>query len=131
MSKYRSRPTIVPWLSAKPDAREKRFIQVGNTLLLSCKFQELGAGARYLYLCMAMESGGRTAFILPQAAAKKYGISPSSLRRYINELESKKFIEVHSMKNLRKPNQYRFSFEWKAPSFHPSPMATCSKSMPR
>lgn len=46
-------------------------------------------------------------------AAKKYGIPHSSLRRYIRELEAGGWIEVRSMKALRKPNEYRFSFVWK------------------
>ena len=46
-------------------------------------------------------------------AAKKYGIPHSSLRRYIRELEAGGWIEVRSMKALRKPNEYRFSLTWK------------------
>ena len=62
MPRYKSRPTIVPWLSARPDNREKRFIQVGDSLLFSDAFQELRVGAKHLYLCMAMESGGKRDF---------------------------------------------------------------------
>ena len=114
MSGYKKVKTgLVPWLSAKADGREKRFIQVGNTLLLSQKFQSLGAGARQLYFCMAMESGGRRQFIFPQSAAKKYGITPSSLRRHVKELEDAGFLIVHSLQNLRLPNEYEFSLRWK------------------
>lgn len=80
MSKRKHGPTIVPALSAKVDNKEKRFIQVGNSLLLSKQFHALSTGSRFLYFCMAMESGGRKNFILPQKDAKKYGIAPSSLR---------------------------------------------------
>lgn len=134
MSKRKSRPTIVPWLSAKPDDREKRFIQVGNSLLLSHDFQALGAGSRYLYFCMAMESGGRRKFTFPLAAAKKYGIPSTSLRTHIRELAAHRLILVHSMKNLRKPNEYEFSLEWKLPAPPPSgvsPLAICSRSGPK
>lgn len=58
-SRRRGRDTIKPWLSARLDCKEGRFIQVGNSLLLSKEFQALTAGARFLYLCMTMESGGR------------------------------------------------------------------------
>ena len=64
MSKRKHGPTIVPALSAKVDNKEKRFIQVGNSLLLSKQFHALGTGSRFLYFCMAMESGGRKNFIL-------------------------------------------------------------------
>jgi hypothetical protein len=115
MSKYKTSPTIVPWLSARADSRERRFIQVGNSLLFVPRFQRLAPGAKYLYFCMAMESGGRRNFIFPQAAALKYGLPPSSLRRYIRELEASGFLKVYSMKNLRKPNLYEFDLTWKLP----------------
>ncbi len=70
MSKRKHGPTIVPPLSANVDNKEKRFIQVGNSLLLSKQFHALSTGSRFLYLCMAMESGGRKDFILPQKDAK-------------------------------------------------------------
>lgn len=123
--------SISPWLSARPDNREGRFIQLGNSLLLSKDFQTLDVGARYLYFCMAMESGGRREFLFPESAAKKYGLAPSSFRRYLKELASRRLIRIESMKNLRQPNRYAFVSDWKLPSvplLHASPMAICSKS---
>ena len=73
LSKRKHGPTIVPALSAKVDNKEKRFIQVGNSLLLSKQFHALSTGSRFLYFCMAMESGGRKNFILPQKDAKSTG----------------------------------------------------------
>lgn len=70
LSKRKHGPTIVPALSAKVDNKEKRFIQVGNSLLRSKQFHALSTGSRFLYFCMAMESGGRKNFILPQKDAK-------------------------------------------------------------
>ena len=104
---------ITAWMSAKADNKEKRFIQVGNSLLLSKEFHKLGVGARCLYMCMAMESAGKRGFEFPLSAAKKYGFGNSTLRRYIAELEEAKFITVNSMKNMRRPNEYAFSLEWK------------------
>ena len=72
LSKRKHGPTIVPALSAKVD-NKKRFIQVGNSLLLSKQFHALSTGSRFLYSCMAMESGGRKNFILPQKDAKSTG----------------------------------------------------------
>ena len=66
-----------------------------------------------MYLCMALESGGRMDFTFPQATAKKYGFPPASMRRYIKELQEKHFISVQSMANLRQPNEYSFSLVWK------------------
>lgn len=133
MPRYKSRPTIVPWLSAKPDNREKRFIQVGDSLLFSKAFQDLHAGARYLYFCMAMESGGKRVFKLPTAAAGKYGFARSSFWAYVRELEDKRFIVSRSNKHLRQPNDYSFSDGWKtispAPINRPEAMAICSKSI--
>ena len=115
LSKRKHGPTIVPALSAKVDNKEKRFIQVGNSLLLSKQFHALSTGSRFLYFCMAMESGGRKNFILPQKDAKKYGIAPSSLRKHINELETARFIRVFSGKPTREPNRYEFCQGWKLP----------------
>lgn len=133
MPKYKSKPTIVPWLSAKLDNREKRFIQVGDSLLFSKAFLELHVGARYLYFCMAMESGGKRNFQLPTAAAQKYGIKPSSFWTYVRELEDKRFIVSRSNKHLRQPNDYSFSDGWKtispAPINRPEAMATYSRSI--
>ena len=132
LSKRKHGPTIVPALSAKVDNKEKRFIQVGNSLLLSKQFHALSTGSRFLYFCMAMESSGRKNFILPQKDAKKYGIAPSSLRKHINELEVARFIRVYSGKPTREPNRYEFCQGWKLPTSHlrsHTPMAICSKSV--
>ena len=132
MPRYKSRPTIVPWLSAKQDNREKRFIQVGDSLLFSEAFTSLHVGARYLYFCMAMESAGKRNFQFPTSAAKKYGISSSSFWAYVQELFAGGFIEYRSNKHLRRANDYRFSEVWKSSLFpyHPKtgPMAISSTS---
>lgn len=107
---------ILPWLSARADVSEGRFLQIGNSLLLSKPFQALSAGAQVLYLCMALESGGRREFIFPLTSAKKYGIAARSFRRYLTELVDMGFLEKQSMANLRQPNEYNFSFAWKEKS---------------
>lgn len=104
---------IRPWLSARADCSEGRFLQIGNSLMLSKPFQALSPGAQMLYLCMALESGGRREFIFPRTAAKKYGVKPRSLLRYIDELSDAGFIDKTSLRNLRQPNEYSFSFRWK------------------
>ncbi len=104
---------IRPWLSARADCSEGRFLQIGNSLMLSKPFQALSPGAQMLYLCMALESGGRREFIFPRTAAKKYGVKHRSLLRYIDELSDAGFIDKTSLRNLRQPNEYSFSFRWK------------------
>lgn len=111
--KYRAKAELVPWLSAREDNVEKRFIQVGNTMLFNGAFRSLTVGCRYAYFCMAMESGGQRRFLFPQAAAKKYGLKPTSLRRYIDELETAGFLRVYSGRATREPNRYEFRFDWK------------------
>ena len=117
--------TILPWLSAKHDCSEGRFLQIGNSLLLSFKnkesgeeenaFLKLSDGAKVLYLCMAMESGGRRKFQFPKKAATKYRIAPASLRRHVDELVNAGLIKKQSGKNVRLPNDYEFCFDWKKP----------------
>ena len=105
--------TILPWLSARSDSREGRFVQVGNSLLLSEEFHGLNAGARFIYLCMALDAGGQREFEFTVTDAKKYGIDSATLRRRIPELVENGFLEVDSGRTVRKPNRYRFSFRWK------------------
>lgn len=107
MSKRKHGPTIVPALSAKVDNKEKRFIQVGNSLLLSKQFHALSTGSRFLYFCMAMESDGRKNFILSQKDAKSTG-SRLPACGSINELKAARFIRVYSEKPTREPNRYEF-----------------------
>ena len=109
----KKKKALLPWLSAKSDGKDGRFIQIGNSLLLSKTFQTLSPGAQHLYFCMAMESGGRQDFKFPLAVAKKYGIASTSLRRYITELAAGGYVTVQSNKNLRIANDYRFSIAWK------------------
>ena len=105
---------ILPWLSARTDGKEKRFLQVGNSLLLSDQMQHLKHGARYLYLCMALEAGGKREFTFPASAAKKYGIHENSFDRYKEQLISAGFIRIKASGRLtREKNIYEFRFDWK------------------
>ena len=112
--KTAKRCSILPWLSARLDCSEGRFLQVGNSLFLSKEFQALSAGAQIVFLCMALESGGRRDFTFPLATAKKYGIKRASFWRYVQELSDAGFIVRNSLANLRQPNEYEFSLIWKS-----------------
>jgi len=114
---------IRPWLSAQHDCKEGRFLQVGNSLLFSPEYQRLPATARHLYLCMAMESGGRQEFTFPLRAARKYAIPQTTFERNMKVLKEHKFIKLieprqatpedGDYRTIRPESRYRFSLEWK------------------
>lgn len=102
------------WLSANQDSRDGRFIQLGNSFLFSERVKSLKSGAFRLYICMAMEAGGRREFKFPKSAALKYGITYTSYRRYLTELIKCEFISCKQNNwNLREENVYQFNFGWK------------------
>ena len=106
--------TIKPWLSAHLDNREGRFIQVGNSFLLAKDMPELSAGAKLMYLCMTMESGGHIEFQFPRMAALKYGFPEATAARHVKELLAVGMIElIGSGRFTKTPNQYRFTTAWK------------------
>lgn len=115
MAKRKSGGKLRPWLSAKPDSREGRFLQVGNSLLLDKRFQELSTGARMLYFCIANESGGQREVKFPHGAARKYGFASTSFERYVKELREKGFLFLTGGMDCGRfeANVYRFSFAWK------------------
>ena len=114
MPKRKTGGVMLPWLSARPDNKEGRFLMVGNSFLLSEKVQNLSPGARFMYLSMAMESAGKREFTFSRSTAQKFGISETTAARYIKELSSSGFIETVSCGRFaRVPNVYRFSFSWK------------------
>lgn len=84
MSKRKHGPTIVPALSAKVDNKEKRFIQVGNSLLLSKQFHALSTGSRFLYFRMAMESGVYGDNVFEKCGINRDGAGEVGKPRYSN-----------------------------------------------
>lgn len=115
MSRKRTvRKELLPWLSANPDGHEGRFVQIGNSLVLSNSFHKLTPSAQFMYLCMCMESAGKRDFKFPESAMKKYGIIPRTGRRCLEALIEHGFVECScSGKNTRTASDYRFSFKWK------------------
>lgn len=104
MAKSQSSKPLKRWLTASSDCREKRFVQIGNTLLFDKKFTSLSVGARYLYILAANEAAGSRDFQFPALKMKALGIK---------ELIDAGFVElVRSGRNTRTPNDYRFSFYW-------------------
>lgn len=117
--KTAERCAVPAWASARIDNREKRFIQVGNSLFFDRTFQELSPGAKVTYLAMMMECAGRREFQFPHAAARKYNIPPRSFDRYMRELVMSGFISCQSGANTREPNVYAFQFGWKQTPIEP------------
>lgn len=116
MSKRQSAKPLSRWLTAAPDCRESRFIQVGNSLLFSKAAQQLSPGAFKLYLCCAMEAGQFRNFQLTESKAKQYGFAKRSFIRYRDELKKAGFIQVDKCgKTTREPNDYSFCFSWLEP----------------
>lgn len=112
--KSAQRADMRPWASAHLDCKEGRFVQLGNSLMLSKAFQVLSTGARMLYICACAECGGRRQFTFPSRTMKKYGIPERSGRRYLIELEERGFITcVCSGKNTRHDSDYEFCLNWK------------------
>ena len=79
--KRRRKIEIVPWMSGNPTNEEKRFIQVGNSLLFHNAFSRLTVGCRYLYFCMSMECAGKRKFVFPRAGAPPMATSSKSVAK--------------------------------------------------
>ena len=76
---------------------------------------KLKPGARYLYLCMTMEAGGKREFTFPASSAEKYHIPPSSFDRFKAELIDAGFIRIKGEREADPgKNVYEFVFDWKA-----------------
>ena len=106
---------LLPWLTARADGREGRFLQLGNSLILDCRFQALSPGARWLYLALCLEAGGKREVAFPHRAAKKYGIAATSFDRHISELQKAGFVTRVEDGNYAQfaPAVYRFSLAWR------------------
>lgn len=106
---------IKPWFSANQNCREGRFNQVGNSFYLSQAVHNLSPGARWLYQCMGIESGGRRDFVFPHSAAKKYGIPKTTFDRHAAELVEKGFVEriLPPGRERWVKAEYRFCLGWK------------------
>lgn len=112
MSRSKKTP-FPPWLSCNPDGNEKRYIRLGNTQLSHPATLSLSDKAFVIYIRMLLEAGGQREFVFPRT--KYNGIAGhSTFKKVKDELIEKGFIrEVQNNANLRKPNVYEFSEEWK------------------
>lgn len=109
----RKKKPLSPWVTAKDDGIETRFIQIGNSFLLHPAWLNLSAGAKVLYIHMSLESGGKIEFKMPHKVYSKFTTRPT-FQKAKNELIKAGFIEVKKCgANTRTENIYRFCFEWK------------------
>lgn len=126
---------ILPWLSAKADCKEKRFLQLGNSFLFSESVKGLSTGARWVYICMSMEAAGKRDFTFTHTAARKYGVPSSSYDRYLVELKNGGFIEKVDGEDLAQyaPGRYRFTLGWKGVSskLAPQPGESAKPNLPQ
>ena len=116
MPRRKSHPTMCPYLTARSgigNDQEKRFVQIGTSLLHFKKFQKLSASARYLYFCMAMDAGGKFDFTFSKADALRYGFAYSTFLRSKKELIESGFIRIALNGRIsRAPNRYAFTLTW-------------------
>lgn len=117
MPRRKSHPTMCPYLTARSgigNDQEKRFIQIGTSLLHSPKFQKLSIAARYLYFCMAMDAAGKFGFSFSKCDSLRYGFSYSTFLRAKNDLIESGFIRITQNGRIsRTPNRYVFVLTWK------------------
>jgi hypothetical protein len=109
----KSKTPFKPWETTKENGIEERFIRYGNSQLLHPVYKSLSSASKEIYQYMKLESGGCIDFEFP---ASKYLdlMSKHTFLKAKAELIKKGFIEVkQNNKNIRKPNIYRFSAEWK------------------
>lgn len=67
-----------------------------------------------VYLCMILRAGGNVEFTFPKAVYESdYGLSKTSVQKAVKGLQAAGFIQVSTQWQVRQPNIYRFSNEWK------------------
>ena len=110
----RSKKTPFPsWQTCKPDGVEQRYIRLGNSQLMHPAIKNLSPAAYKIYTYMLLESGGSRSFTYPFSKYKGI-VSKQGFQLIKGELIKAGLIrEVHNNANLRKPNIYEFTDDWK------------------
>lgn len=102
-----------PWESKKPDGIEKRYIRLGDTMMVSDAVLYLPGNAFKVYCFMRLESAGRRQFKFPRNKYIAYLSTPTFIKA-VRELEERGIIDVLERNgNMRKANVYQFSDRWK------------------
>lgn len=93
--------------------KEKRFIRLGASLLRCEQFASLSSSAKVLYIYMLLNAGGQKKFEMPHSEYKSI-MAKNTFLQARNELISSGFVTIaENNANLRKPNLFEFSSEWK------------------
>jgi len=101
------------WQTTIDNGYEKRYIRMGNSLMLHPSILGLNPLAYKIYTYMLLECGGKAEFEFPYAKFRKIA-SKDGFQKAVKELVEVGFIDVVQRNaNLRKPNLYRFSVRWK------------------
>lgn len=102
-----------PWQTCKDNGIEERYIRLGNSQLLHPAMLSLSDRATVVYIYMLLESGGNRQFTFPRSKAKQL-MGNDTFQKAKAELIKKGFIkEKQNNANLRKPNIYEFTEDWK------------------
>lgn len=119
MSRRKKRYDLPFWVTGPSHGKNSKgsllpFVQLSADLLQAPAFCTLSPCTRLCYIAMCCEAKGRPDFKFPRAAAERYGISPRSLLRCVDELIAAGFIHCKSAGRItRTPNEYAFTFDWK------------------
>jgi len=109
----KKKPDIEGWLCAEnTSSKGQTFIRLTSDLLNAQPFTALSYSAQILYIRMSAAAAGRIEFVYPFSFYKNR-MAKETFVRAKKELIDNGFITERQMKNLRKPNIYRFSFDWK------------------
>ena len=90
-----------------------RFVPLTNALMLDKLFQSLTPNARWFFLALCMEAGGRPTVTMSHSAAKKYGITPSSYDSAVKQLTEKGFIKLADNLSRLETNRFELLFVWR------------------
>lgn len=101
------------WLTALFDRSKERFVMKGYTFYEHPAVKGLSPSAYKIYDYMCKECGGTTEFVFPASIYEKITTKPTFQKAKKELIEKGFIIEVQNNFNLRKPNVFRFSDEWK------------------
>ena len=87
-----------------------RFVPLTNALMLDTLFQSLTPNARWFFLALCMEAGGKPTVSMSHSAAKKYGIKPTSYDAAVKQLTERGLIKLVDGLSRLETNRFEFPF---------------------
>lgn len=112
MSRPKKTP-FPPWQSLKSDGVEKRYVRLANSQLCAAAMNNLSSTAFRVYVHMLLEAGGKREFSFPVRKYKGFTTKPTFMKAKDELIKAGFIVEKQNNSNLRKPNIYAFSDEWK------------------